>query len=262
MNYTVKQLAELAGVSVRTLHYYDSVGVLKPAYRSPSGYRYYGPKELLRLQQVLLYRELDLPLEEISVILDAPSFDLPRALAEHRDRLAIQDRRLERLIGTIDKTLEGLQGGRMLADKELYEGFATCEVASIKAESEARWGEAYRRTDTRVRSWSKARLEEVKAEGQSLEAAFRKALLAGRKPEDRAVLAISAAWSKYINRFYDAPPVLVAGLGRVYAEDERFRSRYEAMAPGLAVFIRDALASWAASLEESAHQSRIGSKRS
>jgi len=247
MNYTIKQLSELAGVSVRTLHYYDSVGVLKPAGRSPAGYRYYGPEELLRLQQVLLYRELDMPLEKISTILDAPDFDMPRALAEHRDRLEAQARRLERLIGTIDRTLEGLQGGRMLADEELYEGFAADEVASIKAESEARWGETYRRADTRVRSWSKAGLEKVKAEGQRLESAFRDALLAGRKPGDGAVLAIAEAWAEHINRFYDAPPELVAGLGRMYAADERFRSRYEALAPGLAAFIRDALAAWAAS---------------
>jgi MerR family transcriptional regulator, thiopeptide resistance regulator len=262
MNYTIKQLAQLAGVSVRTLHYYDSVGVLKPAYRSPSGYRYYGPEELLRLQQALLYRELGLPLERISVILDAPGFDLPQALAAHRERLAAEARRLERLIGTIDKTLEGLQGGRMLADEELYEGFSAEEVASIKAESEARWGETYRRSEARVRSWSKAELEEVKAEGQSLEAAFREALLAGRKPEGPAVLAIAAAWSKHINRFYDAPPELMAGLGRMYAEDERFLSRYEAMTPGLAVFIRDALAAWTASPKKSTHESLIRPKRS
>jgi DNA-binding transcriptional MerR regulator len=258
MQYTVKQLAELAGVSVRTLHHYDNIGVLKPARRSPSGYRQYGPSELLRLQQVLLYRELDLPLEEIAALLDDPGFDPSRALVEHRERLAAQAKRLDRLIGTIDRTLEGLQGGKMLSDEELYEGFAPEDVASIKKEAAERWGKTYRDSDARVRSWSKAKLEEVKAEGRRLENAFRNAFVSGRAPGDEDVLAISRAWHLYINRFYEASPDLVAGLGRMYVEDERFRSRYEAMAPGLAAFIRDALAARDGAGVESAHGSGKG----
>lgn len=234
-------------MSVRTLHHYDHLGVLRPASRTASGYRLYGEEELHRLQQVLLYREIDLPLEEIASILDAPSFDPSLALAGHRKRLEAEVIRLRRLLSTVDRSLDSLGGGRPLDDSELYEGFAREEVEAIKAEAEASWGQSYRESDARVRSWSKEHWKDVKAEAGALEARFAEAFRKGARPDSGEVLALCEAWSAHINRFYVAPPALVARLGSMYAEDPRFRMRYEALEVGLADFLRAALEAWAAS---------------
>ena len=121
--HTVRQLASLAGISVRTLHHYDHIGLLTPSARSAAGYRLYGTEDLLRLQQILLFRELDLPLEEIRRILDDPGFDPVRALAQHRRTLELRAERLARLLHTIDRTIARLTEVDMsLTDEELYEG--------------------------------------------------------------------------------------------------------------------------------------------
>ena len=147
MSHTVSRLARIAGVSVRTLHRYDRIGLLKPTARSGAGYRLYGEQDRLRLQQILFYRELDVPLGRIREILDAPGFDLVAALASHRAVLEERARRIAVLIRTIDRTTASLQGERaMLTDDELYEGFPKEKVEAWKAEAQERWG---RRTRSR-----------------------------------------------------------------------------------------------------------------
>lgn len=127
--YTVKQLAELSGVSVRTLHHYDAIGLLTPAYVGDNGYRYYGENELLRLQQILLHRELGFPLKEIAAILDEPGFDRLAALETHKTRLEAEAERYRRLVRTIDRTIAEIKGRRAQEDwkmkhADLYSGFA------------------------------------------------------------------------------------------------------------------------------------------
>src|SRR5262245_34738395 len=122
--YSVKKLARLAGVSVRTLHLYDQMGLLTPSVRTEARYRLYGQKELLRLQQILFYRELDLPLKEIGEILDDPAFDLAQALENHKVFLYEERERINKLIGTIDKTLDHLKNKTMLEVEELYDGLS------------------------------------------------------------------------------------------------------------------------------------------
>src|SRR5512142_78697 len=111
--YTVQQLARLAGVSVRTLHYYDQIGLLKPSARTAAGYRLYGEADLLRLQQILFFRELDFPLTEIQAILDQPDFDQVKALRDHRLLLQQEADRLGRLLNTIEKTISRLTENNM-----------------------------------------------------------------------------------------------------------------------------------------------------
>ncbi|MBS1271813.1 MAG: HTH-type transcriptional activator mta [Candidatus Marinimicrobia bacterium] len=120
--YTVKELAKLAGISVRTLHHYDEINLLKPAERTHKRYRLYGEDELLRLQQILFYRELDFPLEEIKAILDAPDFDTVEALKEHKSALISRKKRLEKLLTTIDKTIAKMEKGSKMIYEELYDG--------------------------------------------------------------------------------------------------------------------------------------------
>src|SRR4051794_9727174 len=116
MTYTVKQLAGLSGVSIRTLHHYDDTGLLKPDARSQAGYRLYGETELLRLQQILFFRMLGLPLREIHKLLDAPDFDTLEALTQHRAALVQRGQELETMLATVDKTIKKLKGEIMLTD--------------------------------------------------------------------------------------------------------------------------------------------------
>ena len=122
--YTVKQLATLAGVTVRTLHHYDQIGLLKPTSIGDNGYRYYGHEALYRLQQILFYRELDVPLEAIRRMLDSPDFDLSSALESHRSALQAELQRLQRLILTIDLTTQRLKGRNTMSDRQLFTGFS------------------------------------------------------------------------------------------------------------------------------------------
>jgi DNA-binding transcriptional MerR regulator len=124
MAYTVKKLASLSGVSVRTLHYYDEIGLLSPAFLGGNGYRYYEDEQLLRLQQILFYRELDVELKSIQSILDDPDFDHISALKSHQLRLMNELERKQQLISNIAKTIEQLKGNQKMNNEELFEGFA------------------------------------------------------------------------------------------------------------------------------------------
>lgn len=138
--YSVKKLAKLAGVSVRTLHLYDQMGLLTPSVRTEARYRLYGKKELLRLQQILFYRELDLPLKEIGDILDDPAFDLIQALESHKTALRVKIERISTLIDTIDKTLHHLKNKTMLEVEDLYEGLSPEKIAEYREDAMNRWG--------------------------------------------------------------------------------------------------------------------------
>ena len=248
MAYTVNKLAKMAGVSVRTLHHYDAIGLVKPLSRSASGYRLYGEEELLRLQQVLFYRELDLSLEEIGRILDEPGYDLLAALETQKRFLAARAVRIARLIDTVDRTIGRLKGENMLSDEELYEGFAKDEVAEIKRETEERWGhtDAYAQSSTRVARMSKEEWARVKAEGRAVDEAAAAAMARGEKPGSAAVRALMARKLEHLRSFYEPSAEMFAGLGRMYALDERFKTHYEDMAPGLAEFMRRAMEAYSA----------------
>jgi DNA-binding transcriptional MerR regulator len=241
--YTIKRLAEMAGVSVRTLHHYDAIGLVVARDRSASGYRLYGEEELLRLQSVLFYRELDLSLAEIGRILDEPGHDPIAALETQARLLAARAERLTKLRDTIGRTIGRLKGESMLSDEELYEGFAKDEVESIKAEATARWGgtEAYAESQRRVGKMSKTEWARIKAEGESVDADAAAALAAGQEPDSVAVQAIMARKFNHLRAFYEPSKELFAGLGRMYVEDERFRAHYESRALGLSDFLRRAM---------------------
>lgn len=139
--YTVQQLADLAGVSVRTLHHYDEIGLLRPAERSEKGYRYYTRNELLRLQQIMFYKQLDMPLSTIAELMDSPEYNAIDALEEHRLLLIKKEQELGVLIQTINKTIQAMKDNRNIPDEELYEGFSKEQVADMRAEVVERWGE-------------------------------------------------------------------------------------------------------------------------
>ncbi len=249
--YTVKQVAKLSGVSVRTLHHYDEVGLLKPACVGANGYRYYGREELLRLQQILFHRELGLPLEAIRRVLDAPDFDRVEALRAHREKLAADARRYRRLVRTIDQTLAALQGERQMDETDLYQGFAPEKQAEYEACLVDRYGGDMRaRIDAskaRMKSWGEGEIADFKADGEAIERAFAQALADGLPADCAAVLALSRRWAHWIERAWGRKPTRESfiGLGKLYQEHPDFRARYEALGPGTTDYLAEAMRAYA-----------------
>jgi DNA-binding transcriptional MerR regulator len=243
--YTVHQLANMAGISVRTLHHYDHIGLLTPSARTAAGYRLYGEEDALRLQQILFFKELDLPLDEIRHVLDAPGFDQVEALAQHRQTLTLRAERLSRLLNTIDRTIAKLTEVDMnLTDEELYEGFPKEQVERWQREVKERYDPTLvAESNRRVHAMSKEQWKAVKAEGDAI--SRRMADLMERAPGDPEVQAIVARQHAWIENFYSCPAEMFRGLGQHYAEHPEFRANYDKYRLGLADFMRDAMAYYA-----------------
>ncbi len=243
--YTVHQLAAMAGISVRTLHHYDHVGLLTPSTRTAAGYRLYRKADLLRLQQILLFREFDLPLEEIRRILDDPGFDLVQSLAKHRRTLEERAERLAQLLNTVDRTIARLTEVDMsLTDAELYEGLPKEQVARWKREVDERYDpKLVAESNRRVQAMNKEQWNDVKAEGDAV--ARRMAELMGRPASDPEVQATIARQHAWIERFYPCSAEIFQGLGQHYAEHPEFRANYDKYRTDLADFMRDAMAYYA-----------------
>ena len=235
--YTVRDVARLAKVSVRTLHHYDEIGLLHPRRRSESGYRLYGREELLRLQQILFYRELDLPLAEIRAVLNDPQFDTLQALESHRRALTARSRRLDELIETVEKTIRTIKGeGTMLTDNELYRGFSPEEIERYQSEAKARWPAEYDAVDQKLRALSKDRWDAIHDEGGAI--AREAAALIDEDPTSPAFQRVVERHHRWIEHFYGADATHYIGLAEMYVADERFAAHYNRYALGLA----DALA--------------------
>jgi DNA-binding transcriptional MerR regulator len=243
--YTVSQLAKMAGVSVRTLHHYDHIQLLKPASRSEAGYRLYGPAELLRLQQILFFKELDLPLDEIRQVLDDPGFDPIQALQNHRRLLNKRKTRLTRLLGTIDKTIHKLAAeDTKMKDEELYEGFTQEQIARYKREVRERYDpKLVAESERRVRDMSRAQWHELKAEDETVTRAL--AALMDKAPGHLAVQQLIARHHAMMEQFYPVSAEIYRGLGQLYVEHQEFRAYYEGYRPGLADFMAAAIAHYA-----------------
>jgi len=239
-HYTVRQLADLAGVTARTLHHYDRIGLLKPAERTRAGYRLYAHAELLRLQQILFFRELDVPLATIKEFLDAPDFNPVEALEEHRRLLQEHMKRLERLLATLDRTLGQYKEQIMLSDEELYEGFQADDVERVRMEAKARYGgDVIEQSETKLRKLSREAWTQVQEEGGYI--AFRLAALMDQDPTGGDVQEAVAAHHAWIENFYPCSAERYRGLAKLYVEHDEFRAFYERYGEGLAVFMQAAM---------------------
>ena len=243
--YTVRRLAGMAGVSVRTLHHYDHIGLLAPSARTAAGYRLYGTKDLLRLQQILLFKEFDLPLDEIRRILDDPGFDPVRALAQHRRTLELRAERLARILNTIDRTIARLTEVDMsLTDEELYEGLPKETVDRWKREVNERYDpQLVAESNRRAHAMGKDQWNAVKAEQDAI--SRRMGELMGRAPGDPEVQATIARQHAWIENFYACSAEMFKGLGQLYTDNPEFRANYDKVRPGLADFMRDAMSYYA-----------------
>ncbi len=247
-SYGVGELARIAGVSIRTLHHYDRIGLLVPRRRRDSGYRIYEEPELLRLQEILLYRELELPLDRIGELLDRPGHDAGAALARHRRSIEEKAARLRTLLSTIDRTIARLGGeDAMLSDEELYEGFEKAEIEEMKAEASDRWGgtEACRESQKRVAKMTKEGWAKVKEEGDDIERASAAGFLGGLAPESPEAMLLMERKAAWLRHFYEPTAEIFRGLGQMYAADARFRRTYDRYAPGLSDWLKRAMATYA-----------------
>lgn len=240
-HYSVKQLSKLAGVSVRTLHHYDRIGLLKPAFRSEKGYRFYERKELLQLQQILFYKELDFPLKEIGEIINNPDFDLINALEFHKKELFLRSKRLSELLATIEKTIIELKTkNEVMKDIEIYKGFTEAEMKSMKTEVAQRWGkDKLVESENRIRKMGEQGWEDTKNKGEEISQLL--AELMDFAPSDPKVQKAIDVHHRFTNQFFDVSLEGYRGLGKMYVEDERFNSHYEKYRPNLASFIQAAI---------------------
>lgn len=239
--YSVQQLSKLAGVSVRTLHHYDRIGLLKPAERSEKNYRFYGKTELLKLQQILFYKELDFSLKKIAEILNDPDFDFLKALEFHQVELLRRAGKMQQLLVTVDKTIHSLKSKKnMMTDKELYEGFSQEEIDSMRKEVKKRWGaEELLEVEERIQKLGKDGWENHKAKGEEINQLL--AEIIDLHPSEKQVQQLVAMHFKHLNFYYEVTKERYEGLGKMYVEDERFKAHYEKYRDGLAVFLRDAI---------------------
>jgi DNA-binding transcriptional MerR regulator len=240
----VGEVAALAGVTVRTLHHYDRLGLLSPSGRTAAGYRQYAPADLDRLHQVLLYRELGFPLEEVATLLDDPAAD-PEAHLRRQHRL-LRDRleRTSAMVAAVEKEMEARSMGISLTPEERFEVFGEQDPAQYDAEVSQRWGEtdAYAQSKRKTAAYTKDDWLRIKAEGADLEARFAAALRDGVPPDAEPAMDLAEEHRQSITRnYYDCSPEMHAGLGRMYVEDERFTAHYEEIAPGLARYVSTAV---------------------
>ncbi|MCC5800973.1 MerR family transcriptional regulator [Rossellomorea vietnamensis] len=246
MEYTVKKLGEIAGVSTRTLRYYDEIELLKPARINSSGYRIYGQEEVDRLQQILFYKELGVGLDEVKDILDDPAFDATFALREHRKILLNRRAQLDQLIANVDKTLRVKEGRITMSDKEKFKGFKEKMVE----ENEKQYGKEVRRkygdksvdeSNAKVMNMSEEEYEKVTGLEQEIKKILGEAFQDGDPGSEMAQKAanlhrqwISFYWGHYSKEAH-------AGLSQMYVDDERFKAYYDGEQEGVAEFLRDAI---------------------
>lgn len=255
--YTVKQLADIARVSVRALHHYDDIGLLKPASIGGNGYRYYGRPELYRLQQILLYREFGVPLDEIRTILDAPGFDVAAALRGHRDRLAERLEQQQQMLRVVDETLARMEDTTM-QDKKLYDWQSPEKRNAYKQWLVERYGAQVDAALEASRKHFENLPPEEKAAVRHLQLAVEEDLLkaygAGTLPDDPSVAPILARHWDWVKRMWGRPVTAhsYAGLADIYLGHPEFNRRWEDMASGFADWLTTAMKTYAAGLGEAA----------
>src|SRR5918996_3895869 len=241
--YTVGRVADLSGVTIRTLHHYDEIGLLSPGGRSAAGYRIYEDTDIERLQRILFYRQLGFALEEIATIIDDPHTDALGHLRRQRGLLTERIGRLNAMVEAIDHEMEARTVDIRLTPEERLEVFGEFRPEDHAEEAEQRWGEteAYKESNRRVSGYTKEDWQRLKAEEEEIRARLAAALDAGLAPESEEAMSAAEAHREYISRwFYECSYEIHRGLTEMYVSDERFRSNYDTQVPGLAAFIRDA----------------------
>jgi MerR family transcriptional regulator, thiopeptide resistance regulator len=239
---TVGAVAALTGVSVRTLHHYDHIGLVVPSVRTPAGYRGYTDSDIERLHLVLVYRSVGMPLDEIRALLDEPGADVLEHLRRQHALLLDQADRLQHTIKAVEELMNAHRSGIQLTAEEQVEIFGTTAFSEeYAAEAEERWGEtdAWKQSQQRVSQFSKEDWITIKAEGDALLEALAQAKRGGVKPGSAEANELAGRHRASIERFYDCGDEMHRGLVEMYLADERFTRYYDDVEPGLAQFLHD-----------------------
>ncbi|MFH8369103.1 MerR family transcriptional regulator [Streptomyces sp. NPDC018031] len=246
MGYSVGQVAGFAGVTVRTLHHYDAIGLLRPGARSHAGHRRYSDADLDRLQQILFYRELGFPLDQVADILDdrargaGPMEHLRRQHALLTGRIE----QLRRMAAAVEQAMEARRMGIELTPEEKFEVFGDFDPEEHAEEAERRWGDsdAYRESRRRTAGYTKEDWLRIKGEADDLNRRLVALMESGAPPESEAAMDLAEEHRAQIARhYYDCGYEMHTGLAEMYVTDPRFTATYEAISPGLAVYVRDAI---------------------
>ena len=236
MKMQIKEFAEFMGVSVRTLHYYDEIGLLVPAYVDEyTGYRYYNENSLLRMQEILFYRELDFSLKSIGEILSSPNYDTNKALKEQKNLLTLKKERLERLISAVDDAMKG---------ENVMSAFDNSEFEKYKTEAKEKWGKtaAYKEHTEKTKHYSKDKWNNLTEEMNDILAKFAACMKNGEEPDSTDAQNLVKMLQIHITEnYYLCTNEILAGLGQMYVADERFKNNIDKHADGTTEFIREAI---------------------
>ena len=236
MKMQIKEFAEFTGVSVRTLHYYDEIGLLRPAEVDRiTGYRFYDEDSLIRMQEILFYRELDFSLKSIGEILSSPNYDKSKALNEQKHLLTLKKERLERLISAIDGAVKG---------ENIMKAFDNSEFEKNKAEAKEKWGatSAYKEYSEKTKNYSEQRWNDLVEGMDSIMAEFAVCMRNEESPDSTEVQKLVKTLQNYITEnYYLCTNEILAGLGQMYVADERFKNNIDKHADGTAAFICDSI---------------------
>ncbi|HZM77200.1 MAG TPA: MerR family transcriptional regulator [Candidatus Limnocylindrales bacterium] len=244
MSYTVGKLARLAGITVRTLHHYDEIGLLSPSDRSGAGYRRYDDADLERLQQIMYYRELGFPLEEIAEIVDDPATDAASHLRRQHELLSERAAKLQKMINAIEFAMEASKVGINLSPEERFEVFGNFNPDDYAEEVQQRWGgtDAYQESARRVSRYTKADWQAIKEQGQDWGRRIVAVMESGAAADSPQAKELAEEHRQHISQwFYECSYEIQTGLAEMYLADERFMATYEAIKPGLTVFLHDAI---------------------
>jgi DNA-binding transcriptional MerR regulator len=255
MTHRVKQVADMAGISVRTLHHYDHIGLLRPGSVSSAGYRLYTDRDLEILQQILFFKELGFSLQRTKEIICSPDFDRHKALKLHRDLLAKKRERLDQLIKAVDKTMKTFKGGEEMNNEDRLKAFDMSEIEKHQEkyaeEARRKWGhtDAYKESQKKTAKYSKEDWARLMMRQEEVFATI--ASLMDRSPDDPEVQQAVAEWRQHISdSFYNCTPEIFRGLGDMYVADERFTANIDKIKPGLAAFLKEAMSIYCDKLDE------------
>ncbi|MGZ9827497.1 MerR family transcriptional regulator [Tsukamurella ocularis] len=242
--HTVGTIARLTGISVRTLHHYDEIGLVVPSGRTSAGYRVYDDADVERLHQVLTYRELGFPLEQIATLLDDPSADAVAHLEQQHKLLSERIDRLHRMVAAVEDMMNSKKQGIQLTAEEQTEIFGDNWPGEEYAEeAEQRWGETdqWKQSKQREAGFTKDDWKAIKAETDALEAALADGLARGVAPGSEEGNALAERHRASIEKFYDCDYAMQVCLAQMYLADERFTKHYDDVAPGLAQYVHDVI---------------------
>ena len=236
MKMQIKEFAEFTGVSVRTLHYYDEIGLLLPAdVDRATGYRYYDEKSILRMQEILFYRELDFSLKSISEMLSSSNYDKTKALQEQKQLLILKKERLERLIAAIDDAEKG---------ENVMKVFDNSEFERYKAEAQERWGntDAYKEHAQKTRNYGKDKWSSLIDDMNDIFRELAICMKNGTEPEsDESQKLVKKLQSHITENYYACTDEILFGLGQMYVADERFKNNIDKHADGTAAYVKEAI---------------------